>query len=358
LSVAALGECSPALSELTSQTLNGHSVAISREVVADLDTPVSAYLKIRDARPSFLLESVEGGERIGRYSFIGSHPRRTVRLRNGCAREDSGQPVTSVDPLALMKSMVDAYATCRPPACRFEGGIVGYLSYEAAGYMERLPAATSDPLALPDAAFMDVDTVLVFDHVARKIRIVSHVWLDRPLPDAYAEAVTRIEELAEKLERPLLAPDQSVGTPGRLRSNMDSRHYEKLVSQIKSHIVSGDILQAVLSQRLSVPMSGDAFALYRRLRMVSPSPYMYYLDFGDHQLVGASPELLLQVEGGTVTSRPIAGTRPRGNTAEEDAAMHAARAPELLPGRRGRRSLARTAGPRSAVPVGSAAGRS
>jgi anthranilate synthase component 1 len=176
-------------------------------------------------------------------------------------------------------------------------------------------------LGLPDAVFLDVDTVLIFDHVRRKIRIVSHAWPSGLIEQSYSCAVDRIDEIAECLERPVDAPPLPAPVVLQPVSNLEPSEFEDMVTAGKKHIRAGDILQVVLSQRLSMPLDGDPFGLYRRLRTVSPSPYMYYLDLGDHQLVGASPELLIQVERGIVTSRPIAGTRRRGKNREEDIAL-------------------------------------
>ena len=316
-----IGTYQPSLAELVSTNLDGRTVAISREVLADLDTPVSAYLKVRASAPSFLLESVEGGEHLGRYSFIGARPRRTLRVKDGKAWFDDDEGHDCRDPLREVETMVSAYRPATRARARFEGGALGYLGYEAAGYFERLPTAAEDSLRLPDAAFMDVDTVLIVDHVAHKIRIVSHAWLDRPLEIAYAEAVGRIEEVAERLGSAAPGTDLSWAGPQRIVSNMTQGMFQDMVTAAKRHIIAGDILQAVVSQRLSVPLSGDSFGLYRRLRTVSPSPFMYYLDFNDHQIVGASPELLIQVEGDEVSTRPIAGTRPRGRSRDEDGAL-------------------------------------
>ncbi len=309
----------PSLAEIREASPGTASVPISREIIADLDTPVSAYLKIREAGPSFLLESIEGGERVGRFSFIGV-ARDVIRVKDG-RRIDATGAAPCHDPLDVVRSIIDRYGPPGTPGGRFEGGALGYLSYEAARYFERLPLPDGDPLDLPDAAFMDVDTVLIFDHVRHSIRIVSHAWLDRDPEVAYREAAGRIEALIARLSRrPGPALPWSPPT-GEITSNVGRDRYTEMVRHGKEHIERGDILQVVLSQRLSIPVEGDAFGLYRRLRGVSPSPYMYYLDFGDHQLVGASPELLVQVEGDTVTARPIAGTRRRGRTRGEDESL-------------------------------------
>lgn len=313
----------PSLEECRRRGSSEYPVAISREVFADLDTPVSAYLKVREAGPSFLLESVEGGQSVGRYSFIGSRPRRVLRVAGGLRRFDEGEPAPCSDPLRAVQEMVEAYGPAQDIDTRFEGGAVGYLSYEAARSFERLPLAAEDPLGLPDAVFMDVDTVLIFDHVRRKIRIVSHAWPRGTLDAAYACAVERIDEIADRLAAPVHAPPLPAPVTLSHTSNLTPEEFEAMVRSGKEHIRRGDILQVVLSQRLTMPLQGDPFGLYRRLRTVSPSPYMYYLDLGDHQVVGASPELLIQVEGGVVTSRPIAGTRRRGRNRDEDAALAA-----------------------------------
>jgi anthranilate synthase component 1 len=312
---------SPSLEDVRAAGIDDYPVAISREVLADLDTPVSAYLKIRGTGPSFLLESVEGGQNVGRYSFLGADPRRVLRVKDGHATFDGGDALPCRDPLDAVREMVAAYGPATTGAPRFEGGAVGYLSYEAARSFERLPTAQNDPLGLPDATFLDVDTLLVFDHVRRAIRIISHAWPGAPIDEAYAHAVARIERIAGQLQEPVHAAPLAEPSPRAIESNVSKDEFEAMVRAGKDHIERGDILQIVLSQRLSMPFDGDPFGLYRRLRTVSPSPYLYYVDLGDHQLVGASPELLVQVEGTTISTRPIAGTRRRGVDAAEDAAL-------------------------------------
>jgi anthranilate synthase component 1 len=250
-----------------------------------------------------------------------------LRVKAGRLWFEEGEHTQCADPLDTVQEMIAAYRPTNRRRARFEGGALGYLSYEAARYFERLPAARQDRLGLPDAVFMDVDTVLVFDHVAHTIRIVSHAWLDRPLDQAYDEAVNRIEVLAAKLRS---GGQSATGAPSHqaqispsptVASNMQPAEFTGKVLAAKERIAAGDILQVVLAQRFSTRLAGDPFGLYRRLRTVSPSPYLYYLDFEDHQIVGASPELLLQVEGDQVTTRPIAGTRRRGRDPQEDAAL-------------------------------------
>ncbi|HEX6509193.1 MAG TPA: anthranilate synthase component I [Chloroflexota bacterium] len=311
----------PSLDHVQEHERDGYPLAVSREVLADLDTPVSAYLKVRESGPSFLLESVEGGHSLARYSFIGSQPRRVLRVSNGQAHYTGADPVPCTDPLDAVRAMVEAYGPRRQDEARFDGGAVGYLAYEAAASFERLPLAGVDPLCLPNAVFLDVDTFLVFDHVRRTIRIVTHAWPGGSLQRSYEEAVERIEALARRLEQPVEAPALPQRSDAPVSSNLEQAAFEDMVRAGKEYIRSGDLLQVVLSQRLNMPLGSDPFGLYRRLRTVNPSPYMYFLDFGDHQLVGASPELLIQVEGDLVSTRPIAGTRRRGRNRDEDAAL-------------------------------------
>ncbi len=292
----------------------GNLVPIYREVTADLDTPVSAFLKVRRGRHSFLLESVEGGERLSRYSFIGTEPYRIVRTGPGEGCE--------VDPLRLLEEELSRYKVVPvgdlPP---FDGGAVGYLAYEAARYFERLPAPEGDPLGLPEAMLLFVDTILVFDHLRHRIKVVSHVRLDGDVDAAYRLARFKIDQIVERLQQPLrYAPrlEGELHLNGHVESNVGREGFEASVLATKEYVVAGDIIQGVLSQRLARRTPAPAFEIYRALRQVNPSPYMYYLELGDFEIVGASPEMLVRVENGLVETHPIAGTRPRGRDVEED----------------------------------------
>jgi anthranilate synthase component I len=298
----------------------GNLVPIYREVMADLETPVSAYLKVARGRYSFLLESVEGGERLARYSFIGTEPYRI--LRTG----PNELPLSSVDPLVPIEEEMRRHRLVRVPGLPpFHGGAVGYLAYEVARYFERLPAPDSDPQGLPEAIFLFTDSLLVFDHLHHRIKIVGHVRLDGDIETSYRQATSRIEELANRLATPLrieTARPRAV-VSGQAMSNIGREGFTINVETAKEHIVNGDIIQVVPSQRLSRPTTVAAFDVYRALRTVNPSPYMYFLELDDVQIVGASPEMLVRVEDGTVETHPIAGTRPRGNTSQEDAELEA-----------------------------------
>jgi anthranilate synthase component 1 len=298
----------------------GNLAPLYRDVLADLETPVSAYLKVARGRHSFLLESVEGGERLARYSFIGTEPYRILRTGPVVG------PEMSVDPLPLIEEELSRHQLIPVPGLPpFHGGAVGYLAYEAARYFERLPAPQSDPLGLPEAIFLFCDTLLIFDHLRHNIKVVSHVRLDGDIEAAYRQATWRIDELVDRLARPLTPPlSAAVATNcGEVSSNVGREEFLIDVETAKEHVRSGDIIQAVISQRLSRPTTARPFDIYRALRTINPSPYMYFLELGDVQVVGASPEMLVRVEDGLVETHPIAGTRPRGRTAAEDDELEA-----------------------------------
>jgi anthranilate synthase component 1 len=304
----------PTLEEVKKMAKKGNLVPVYREVRADLDTPVSAYLKIARGDYSFLLESVEGGERLARYSFLGTEP--SLVLTTGNSR--------AIDPLEPVEKEFAKYRPVHVEGLpRFHGGMVGYLSYEVARYFEKLPAPERDALGLPESVLMLADTILVFDHIAHTIKIVSHAHLNGDVEIAYRKATEKIDALATRLSGPV--PTQSTTTqsvaPEPERSNRTQAQYEKMVERAKEYVYNGDIIQVVPSQRLARRTPADAFAIYRALRSVNPSPYMYFLHLGDFHIVGASPELLVRVEDGIVSNHPIAGTRPRDKDADKDKAL-------------------------------------
>ena len=308
------------------------TVPIYREILADLETPVSAYLKISDGltRPGFILESVEGGIRIARYSFIGADLVSTLTLRDGVMSQASGDGIAEsryVDPLAALGGALAPYASEaveRLP--RFTGGAVGYLSYDAISRFEpRVGLADRPGLGYPEAQFHIAESLVVFDHIERVMKVVSHVRVDGPetIDEAYARAVENIDGLTVKLRGdartyPMAPEPNGTAVVDRFRPNTSPERYRDIIERAKQYILDGDIFQVVLSQRVDIETSANPFTLYRALRMVNPSPYMFYLDFGDRQVVGASPELLVRLDDGIVTNHPIAGTRPRGGTVRED----------------------------------------
>jgi len=310
----------PSLDEVRRRAGEGNLIPIYREVVADLETPVSAYLKVASGANSFLLESVEGGERLARYSFIGTQPYRIVRT-------GAGTPAGQVDPLRIVEAELAPFRVVPVEGLpRLHGGAVGYIAYDAARYFEpRLTVPEPDPVAAPESVLLFVDTLLVFDHVRHTIKVVSHARLDGDIETAYRQATWRINELVERLQQPLAGTGPSnneiAGLDRSVRSNMTRERYTEMVERGKEYIVAGDCIQVVLSQRFTRDTDAHPFNIYRSLRAVNPSPYMYFLDFGDFQVIGASPEMMVRVDEGTVSVHPIAGTRRRGATPAEDEAL-------------------------------------
>lgn len=313
----------PSLDEARRLADKGNFCPLYAEVPADLETPVSAFLKVARGRYSFLLESVEGGERLARYSFIGTEPYRTLRTGDGVTGAQPG------DPLSAVQGELDRFKPVHVEGLpRFTGGAVGYMAYEAIRHFEpRVPIAPNNVHGLPESVFMFTDTLLVFDHIQHKIKVVSHFRLDGDIEASYRQAAWRIEELIGRLEKPLARLPYRAGvtvengSDGTVESNMTLEEYRSKVERAKEYIVAGDVIQVVLSQRFQRRTAAHPFDIYRSLRTVNPSPYMFYLDLGEAQIVGASPEMLVRVEEGMIDYHPIAGTRRRGATPEEDAAL-------------------------------------
>ncbi|HAL48302.1 MAG TPA: anthranilate synthase component I [Dehalococcoidia bacterium] len=308
----------PTLEQVKQSAGSANLVPIHREVTADLETPVSAYLKVAKPPYSFLLESVEGGEHIGRYSFIGTEPTKVFKTGEG---EEYG----AVDPLIPIEEELSKYRLAEfPDSERFNGGAVGYVSYDAVRYFERLPTPDHDPTGVPESIFMLTSTFVVFDHLRHRIRVVSHAFLDGDVDAAYAAAVERIDEIVARLEGPLQMPKASTGAGvkgAETEMNMTSEYYNDMVAKTREYIIDGDVIQTVVGQRMGRRTDAHPFQIYRELRAINPSPYMYYLELDGFQVVGASPEMLVQVENGKVAVHPIAGTRRRGKDEAEDLAL-------------------------------------
>jgi anthranilate synthase component 1 len=302
----------------------GTFVPVYKEIVADLLTPVSAFLKIAEHSDyAFLLESVEGGEHVGRYSFLGKDPFLILRARGGKTTiERAGKTTESDKPFitALRELMAGFNAPFVPGLPRFTGGAVGYLGYDAASWFEpvQLQAAIED--GSDEAGFMLFDTVLAFDHVRHRILIIANARIagDEDLESLYQFACAKIEFVQRELARGLSQPEQKDGGPIHVSSNVTREEFEQMVRTAKEYIAAGDIYQVVLSQRFEAGVDTDAFTVYRALRHVNPSPYMYFIRMGGRSIVGSSPEMLVRVEGRRVETHPIAGTRPRGRSDEED----------------------------------------
>ena len=301
----------------------GTFVPVYKEIVADMLTPVSAFLKIAEHSDyAFLLESVEGGEQVARYSFLGKDPFLILRARGGKTiidrageRSESDKPFVAT----LRELMAGFHAPFVSGLPRFTGGAVGYLGYDAAAWFEpvELQSTTEES---DEAGFMLFDTVLAFDHVRHRILIIANARItgDEALESLYQFACARIEFVERELERALSKPAARTGAGLEVTSNVSRDEFERMVRTAKEYIAAGDIYQVVLSQRFEAALNADPFTVYRALRHVNPSPYMYFLKVGDRSIVGSSPEMLVRAEGRRIQTHPIAGTRPRGKTEEED----------------------------------------
>ncbi len=318
----------PAKPEFLSRTRGGNLVPVSCELPADLETPISAFLKVRGAGEAFLLESVEGGERIGRFSFLGAGPMvRVVAHGSEVAVRRNGRTETSTgDVLEVTRELLRRYqAVPDPTLARFSGGAVGYFGYDLARLWERLPARPPDDLGLPDCYLVVADTVVIFDHVRHTMKIVANALVDGDGGAAYRAAVEKVEQLYERLRAPLSTANGGGSVRPVLDTGMPVASFLGAVERAKEYIRAGDIFQVVLSRRFSAEIPGvDPLDIYRALRTVNPSPYMFFLDFEGVKVIGTSPELLVRLEGREVETRPLAGTRPRGATDEEDVALEAA----------------------------------
>ncbi len=303
----------------------GNLVPVYDTVRADLLTPVGAYLRLAaDAHYSFLLESVEGGERVARYTFLGANPFEVFRANGSAAMVESEGRLHWVhgDPLAVLRQRIARYRPVRVPGLPpLVAGAIGYFSYDMARLIEKLPALRRNDLGLDDAVLMFYLGVVAFDHVRQCVWIVRNVFVDGPgsLRSKYNAAVREVRETRRKLEEPLaVQPRRLKGGPLRVASNFRRAEFQRAVRQAKRHIRAGDIFQVVLSQRFAARAPSNPFDIYRALRMVNPSPYMYFLRLGDVAVVGSSPEMLVKVQNREVFYRPIAGTRPRGRDDAED----------------------------------------
>jgi anthranilate synthase component I len=307
----------PSLDEVRELARDHNLIPLHETFIDDLQTPVSAFLKLREPpAPAFLLESADQG-RVGRYSFIGFSPRKVVRWSLG----DPG------DPYAIAAAEIDGFRVAEVPGLPpFAGGAVGVFAYDLVRTVEPLGEPNPDPVGVPDLALMMTDALVVFDHLKHTVTVIANVYADDDLELSYRQARETIAEVRGRLRRPVptpaLPPAINRVAP-TFTSNMSRERFEAIVSRIIEYIYAGDAFQVVPSQRWSAAVEVEAFSIYRGLRAVNPSPYMYFLDFGDFEIAGASPEPLITVSGREVSTRPIAGTRPRGRTPEEDALMAA-----------------------------------
>jgi anthranilate synthase component 1 len=302
----------PSLAEVRELARDHNLIPLRVTFIDDCQTPVSAFLKLRETgEPAFLLESADQG-RVGRYSFIGYRPRKLLRWSLG----DAG------DPYALAAAELGRFrAAALPDLPPFAGGAVGMFAYDLVRTVEPLGEPNPDPVGLPDLALMLTDVLVVFDHLKHTVTVLANVYGEDDLDASYAKALDTIAEVRWRLSGPVPRPGRPPAAARELPefvSNMSRERFEGVVSRIIEYVRAGDAYQVVPSQRWSAPVPVEAFSIYRGLRAVNPSPYMYFLDFGDFEIAGASPEPLITVSGRRVATRPIAGTRPRGVNADED----------------------------------------
>ncbi len=314
--------------ELAQQNYN--RIPVNREVLADLDTPLSTYLKLANEAYTYLLESVQGGEKWGRYSIIGLPCRTVLKVfGNKVQIETDGEIVESIeadDPLAFVEDFHQRFSVPDLEGLpRFNGGLVGYFGYDTVRYIEPRLAGSApvDKLGTPDILLMVSDDVVVFDNLSGKLILITHV--DPSEEDAYNQAQLHLDELVARLRFAIPQPTEAVVgaevNEEDFISGFAQPEFEAAVNKIKEYVLAGDVMQTVISQRLSIPFKSRPIDLYRALRCLNPSPYMYALNLGDFHVVGSSPEILARVEDGDVTVRPIAGTRKRGKTPEQDLAL-------------------------------------
>ncbi|NJD69110.1 MAG: anthranilate synthase component I [Candidatus Methylomirabilota bacterium] len=322
----------PSFDEFVRKSAAGNLIPVYREIVADMETPVSAFRKIDRGDYAFLLESVEGGEKWGRYSFLGSNPALVFHAKGTTATVTTAAGAQShtieQDLLEPLKSILRRYRPVQADDLpRFYGGIVGFLSYDVVRQFERLPATTKNDLDLPDAFFLLPDTLLIFDNVSHRIKIVANAFVPETDPqqlrEAYDEAARKIDDVVDALRRPLHMGRRPGGDGGELQLNstMSQTEFVRAVERTQEYVRAGDVVQTVISQRLSTKTTADPFDIYRALRTINPSPYMYYLRLGEIRVAGSSPEVLVRLEEGRIDLRPIAGTRPRGRSDAEDLAF-------------------------------------
>ena len=305
----------------------GNLIPVYRELIGDMETPVAMFNEIVDDQASgFLLESVEGGEHLGRYSFLGVGPAMIFSSKGReITVEEKGKKkkwVTKTDPIDELKKILGRYKSVEVDGLpRFSGGAVGYLGYNVVGFFEELELKNKDDLGMADMYFLITDTMIIFDHVKHLLKVLTNVHVEDNPAKAYDRAVKKINNIVGKIKKrkamPLVEAKRKLQAIS-VKSNFTKKAFKKSIEKAKSYIRRGDIIQTVLSQRFSVPLKCKPFNIYRALRSVNPSPYMYYIKGKDFQIIGSSPELLVRCEDGKVETRPIAGTRPRGKTIEED----------------------------------------
>ena len=326
----------PSLPEFLKLSKNANVIPVYKEISTDLDTPVSSFLKLKKDKYAFLFESVEGQEKIARYSFLGSKPSvifkskgRNIQIEYQDKKIRINRFVTKADPLTEIKKIMSDFKTAKIQGLpRFHGGFVGYMGYDMVRFFEELPDKNADDLKVPDAIFILTDTILAFDHINHTIKIIANCILppgektsQKEKNRIYYGAIKKIELIQNQLREPLsysAAPKEKNIRKIKIRSNFAKSEFCAIVNKAKEYIKKGEIIQVVLSQRFKARIEKQPFDIYRDLRSLNPSPYMFFLKLNEITLIGSSPELLVRCEDGIVQTRPIAGTRRRGNTENED----------------------------------------
>ena len=324
----------PDFKEFLKLTKKGNVIPVYKEVNADLDTPVSAFLKLEQSDYSFLLESVEGQEKIARFSFLGSCP--SLIFKSKARRIEIIYPqknkkrsfMAKGSPIEEIKKIMRGFRSVEVSGLpRFYGGLVGYIGYDTVRFFENIPDKNKDDLRIPDTFFILTDTLLIFDRLTHSIKILSNVFLPagnlslQKKKQLYAEAIEKIESIHHDFKKPVIQKKSAGSAELKIKSNLGRPEFIRMVEKAKEYIRKGDIIQVVLSQRFKVKTQKDDFAIYRALRSLNPSPYMYYLKLKDFSIIGSSPEMLVRCENGIVATRPIAGTRRRGKNEQEDAVL-------------------------------------
>ncbi|OPY83430.1 MAG: Anthranilate synthase component 1 [Smithella sp. PtaU1.Bin162] len=318
----------PGFTEFEKLTQKGNLIPVYREILADVETPVSVLMKLQKKNHVYLLESVEGGEKWGRYSFLGTGAGVIFQIRGAeviiTERSNVTKKLHNGNPLQYLRELLGRYKPVSVPGLpRFYGGAVGYLGYDMVRYFEKLPEGQKDDLGVDESIFVISDSLLIFDNVRHTIKVVACAFTEDgdSLEEVYAAACSKIADMIETLSLPAVHPEKDSETAGGevpFRSNMTEAQYETLVEKAKEYIATGDIIQVVLSQRFEAAYSGNPVDLYRALRFINPSPYLFFLKLNDLVLIGSSPEVMVRLEEQTMELRPIAGTRRRGKTEQED----------------------------------------
>ena len=316
----------PNLAEFKKLSKKGNLIPVYKEILADTDTPVSAFMKLNNSKNCFLLESVEGGEKWARYSFIGLNPSLIFKSRGEkvtLIKNSKKEVIESSNPLSILQGIMRQFKPVELEGLpRFYGGAVGFMSYDMVKFFEDLPDTVKDDTDWNDSYFMITDTLVIFDNLKHNVKVVCNVHLDNDKTDInkqYKKAIETINQIIALLNRPLKNPViDSLNKSLRIRSNLKKDDFKDIVNKAKKYIRAGEIIQVVLSQRFETDLNTDPFKLYRSLRMVNPSPYMYYLKMDKDIIVGSSPEVLVRLENDEIFLRPIAGTRPRGKNEKED----------------------------------------